>query len=79
MFMQTFMLLAREKGLHTCALWSNGPAPLAHFEHAGEWMLFCGMALGYRNETHPINSGEPSARSLQWQGCETAAGAWSLI
>jgi nitroreductase len=59
MFMQNIMLLAREHDLHTCpqeawAVWHKTltgflPIPQEH-------MLFCGMALGYRDETAPINT-----------------------
>jgi nitroreductase len=59
MFMQTVMLLAVEQGLDTCAqeFWARLPqtvgAALALPEHE---MLFCGMALGLRDESHPINT-----------------------
>ena len=58
MFMQNIMLLAREFGLHTCAQ----EAWAAWYKSVGEFlqlprqlMLFCGMALGYRDESAPIN------------------------
>ncbi len=58
MFMQNIMLLAREQGLHTCAQ----EAWAAWYQTVGEFlqlppnlMLFSGMALGYRDETAPIN------------------------
>jgi len=59
MFMQTVMLLAREYGLHTCAqeAWSVWNRTVAQFLQAPpELMLFSGMALGYRDESAPINS-----------------------
>jgi nitroreductase len=58
MFMQSFMLAAREAGLHTAALesWALWPRTVAAFlGMPPELMLFCGMALGHRDETHPVN------------------------
>jgi len=58
MFMQNIMLLAREFGLHTCAQ----EAWAAWYKSVGEFlqlprqlMLFCGMPLGYGDESAPIN------------------------
>ena len=59
MFMQTLMLVAVEEGLDTCAqeAWSQFPVTVGkHLELAEHEMLFSGMALGYRNEDHPINT-----------------------
>jgi nitroreductase len=58
MFMQTVMLLAREHGLHTCAqeAWSVWHRTVGGFlQVPPERMLFSGMALGYRDESAPIN------------------------
>jgi nitroreductase len=58
MFMQSVMLLAREEGLHTCAqeAWSVWYRTVSEFLQAPqELMLFSGMALGYRDESAPIN------------------------
>lgn len=58
MFMQNIMLLAREYGLHTCPqeAWSRWPVTLKnHLNLADHEMLFCGMALGYRDERAIIN------------------------
>ena len=58
MFLQTFMLLAEEAGLSTCAqeAWSNRPRAVADFVGAGpELMLFCGMAIGYQDHSKPVN------------------------
>ena len=58
MFLQTFMLAATEAGLDTCpqeawAMWSGA---VAEFVGAPpELMLFCGVALGYADETKPVN------------------------
>jgi len=59
MFMQTIMLLAVEAGLDTCAqeFWARLHRAVAAAIPIGETeMLFCGMALGWRDETHPINT-----------------------
>lgn len=59
MYMQTVMLLAREHGLHTCAqeAWSAWYRTVGEFLHLPpELMLFSGMALGYRDESAPINT-----------------------
>jgi nitroreductase len=58
MFLQTFMLLAVEAGLDTCAqeYWSNRHGAVTEFVGAPEEeMLFCGMAIGYRNTEAPVN------------------------
>jgi nitroreductase len=59
MYMQTVMLLAVEQGLDTCPqeAWAIWPKTVAEFVGApAEQMLFAGMALGYRDEAHPINT-----------------------
>jgi nitroreductase len=59
MFMQNIMLLAREHGLHTCAqeAWAVWHKTIGEFlELPPQLMFFCGMALGYRDESAPINS-----------------------
>jgi nitroreductase len=59
MFLQTFMLLAKEAGLDTCAqeAWANRPRSVSQFVGAGdELMLFCGMAVGYRDLDAPVNT-----------------------
>jgi nitroreductase len=59
MFMQTVMLLARERGLHTCAqeAWAVWHKTIAEFlQLPAGVMLFSGMALGYMDESAPINS-----------------------
>ena len=58
MFLQTFMLLAREAGLDTCAqeAWAMRPESVQSFVGAAaELMLFCGMAIGYRDPAAPVN------------------------
>jgi nitroreductase len=59
MYMQTIMLLAREHGLHTCPqeAWAMWHKTVAEFlDMPPELMLFAGMALGYADEDHPINT-----------------------
>jgi nitroreductase len=59
MYMQTVMLLAVERGLDTCAqeYWARYPRTLAEvLELPEDHMVFSGMALGWRDETAPINT-----------------------
>jgi len=59
MFLQTFMLLAVELGLATCAqeYWSVRHKAVSTFVGAPEnEMLFCGMSIGYADTSAPINS-----------------------
>ena len=59
MYMQTVMLLARERGLHTCAqeIWSLVPGTVGQFlEAPANLMLFSGMALGFADPSQPINT-----------------------
>ncbi len=59
MFLQTFMLLAQEAGLDTCAqeAWANRSQAVASFVGAEDnLMLFCGMAIGYKNPEADVNS-----------------------
>ncbi len=56
---QTVMLLARDYGLSACAqqAWASWPKTVSAFlELPDNVMLFSGMALGYADETAPINS-----------------------
>ena len=59
MFLQTFMLLAQEAGLDTCAqeAWANRAQSVAKFVNApSELMLFCGMAIGYKDPDASVNT-----------------------
>jgi len=59
MYMMAVMLLAVERGLDTCAqeYWARYPQTVARFlQLPDELMVFSGMALGYRDEAHPINT-----------------------
>lgn len=58
MFLQTFMLLAYEEGLATCAqeAWSLKQECIREFTQADKDLtLFCGMAIGYEDKKNPIN------------------------
>lgn len=58
MFLQTFMLLATEAGLGTCAqeAWAARPGVVSAFLQPPEdLMLFCGMAIGYTDQDAPVN------------------------
>ena len=53
------MLLAQERGLDTCAqeFWARYPRAVAGFVGLpDDHMVFSGMALGYRDESHAINA-----------------------
>ena len=59
MFLQTFMLLAKEAGLDTCAqeAWSIKQDSVSQFVNADDDdLLFCGMSIGYRDPKAIINS-----------------------
>ncbi len=58
MYMQTVMLLAVERGLSTCAqeFWARYPGAVAGFLGLpDDLQVFSGMALGYADDTAPIN------------------------
>ena len=59
MFLQTFMLLAQEAGLDTCAqeAWAMRANTVRKFVGAKDnLMLFCGIALGHKNPDAPVNT-----------------------
>lgn len=58
MFLATLMLLLREAGLDSCAqeCWSRYHSTVREFlSSPAEWMLFCGMAIGYKDLGAPVN------------------------
>ena len=58
MYLQTAMLLFQERGIDTCAqeIWSQYPKTINEFcEMPDELMLFCGIAIGYRDHDHSVN------------------------
>jgi nitroreductase len=59
MFMQSIMLLAREHGLHTCPqeAWAMFHPQIREYLSVPEnEMIFCGMGIGYADDTAPVNS-----------------------
>jgi nitroreductase len=59
MFLQTFMLLAQERGIDTCPqeYWTILHESVREFVDApAEQLLFCGMAIGHADWDAPINS-----------------------
>tara|TARA_B100001121_G_scaffold108023_1_gene95225 strand:+ start:33 stop:686 length:654 start_codon:yes stop_codon:yes gene_type:complete len=70
MFLQTFMLLAKEAGLDTCAqeAWSMKHDSVSKFVNAEDSdILFCGMAIGHRDNTAAVNSLRSERRPLsEW-------------
>ena len=67
MFLQSFMLLAQEVGLDTCAQesWSLKHKMVSTYLGADEdLMLFCGMAIGYQDPDDPVNRFRTERRPL---------------
>lgn len=59
MYLQTVMLLLQARGIGSCAqeFWAHYPAAVAEFlQPPAQWMLFCGMAIGYADRTAAINT-----------------------
>ncbi|MBG53480.1 MAG: nitroreductase [Alphaproteobacteria bacterium] len=59
MYIQSIMLMAREEGLHTSAqeAWALWYKTIGEFlEIPDNLMFFCGMGIGYMDETAPINT-----------------------
>ena len=68
MFIDNVMLLAVERGLATCPqeAWAVVHRTMAELLELPEgWMLYCGMALGYPDETHPINGWRSQREPLE--------------
>jgi nitroreductase len=68
MFLQTFMLLAQEQGVGTCAqeAWAMKCESVSEFVGAGEdEMLFCGMSIGYKDNTAIVNELNSERRPLE--------------
>ena len=58
MYLQSVMLLFQEEGIDTCPqeCWAMYPKTIHEFcEAPDELMLFCGMAIGYKDNKHPVN------------------------
>ncbi len=68
MFLQTIMLAARARGLHTCA-----EAAIASFPDvvrrelaiSRDWIVICGMAMGYADQDAVVNTFRPSRIALE--------------
>jgi nitroreductase len=59
MFLQSLMVSARAHGLHTCpqAAWNGfSKIVLSHIGAGPDEMLVCGMALGYADTSHVVNT-----------------------
>jgi len=59
MFLQTFMLLAQEAGVDTCAqeAWAMWEGAISEFVGApAEERLFCGVAIGHADPDEPVNA-----------------------
>lgn len=68
MYMQTLMLLAVARGLDTCPQesWASWPRTIAgYLELPPELMVFAGMALGYRDQAHPLNQPRTGREPLE--------------
>jgi nitroreductase len=71
MYMQNVMLLAVERGLDTCPqeYWARYPKTVGGFLGLPDnHMVFAGMALGYRNPEHPINTLKASRDAFELWG-----------
>eukprot|EP01037_Dinobryon_pediforme_P017704 gene17704-17918_t len=58
MWLQTIMLLLRGEGLDTCPqeyMGNYGRTIKAHLGLSDDTMLFCGLAIGFRDEQAPVN------------------------
>jgi nitroreductase len=68
MFLQNVMLLAQERGLATCAqeAWALVHKTVgAYLGLPGDRLFYCGMALGYADEAHPINGWRTEREPLE--------------
>ena len=73
MFLQTVMVAARARGLHTCpqAAWNQfARIIMPHIGASADEMLVCGMALGWADESDVVNTfvtpREPVASFTHW-------------
>ena len=67
MFLQTFMLLAKEAGLDTCAqeAWSMKNTSVSSFLNTdSDEILFCGMCIGYKDNDSKVNSLKSKRRDI---------------
>ena len=62
MFLQTIMLAARARGLHTCAEAAIASYPdivRRELDIGEQWVVICGMAMGYADPDALINTFQP--------------------
>ena len=62
MFLQTIMLAARARGLHTCpeaAIASYPDIVRSELGITNDWIVICGMAMGYADPEPVINTFQP--------------------
>ena len=67
MFLQTIMLAARARGLHTCAEAAIASYPdivRRELGVGGEWVVICGMAMGYADPEAVVNTFQPPRIAL---------------
>jgi nitroreductase len=58
MYLQTLMLLLQERGIDSCPQesWATQHRVVSTFlQTPPEWMLFCGMGIGYADPAAPVN------------------------
>ncbi len=68
MFLQTIMLAARARGLHTCpeaAIASYPDIVRGELGIEAEWTVICGMALGYADPDAVVNTFQPPRIALE--------------
>jgi nitroreductase len=68
MFMQSVALAAIERGVSSCMQEAWGavrPSLARHFALETSEMIYCGMALGYPDTSHPVNQLRPERASVE--------------
>ncbi len=68
MFLQTLMLAARARGLHTCAEAAIASYPdivRRELDITRDWIVICGMAMGYADAAAVVNTFQPPRIDLQ--------------
>ena len=68
MFLQNIMIAARARGLHTCAEASIASYPDVVRRELGlgrEWVVICGMAMGYADAEAVVNTFQPERITLE--------------
>ncbi|MFZ9195953.1 MAG: nitroreductase [Burkholderiales bacterium] len=68
MFLQTLMLAARARGLHSCAEASIASYPdvvRRELRLGSEWVVICGMAMGYADAEAVVNTFQPERIALE--------------